>query len=408
MVDITQGDYRIFLSTDNIYVQHTSCKKTLTIEKFSSNVNEVDNDVLNKVTIITAIKPHAILGILKIGSYDFLVYVKVTNLVCVIEGAEVFKIKEIDCVPIMDDTTANNLSQDVKSLLSGIRNLLAMGYFYSFHYDLTNTRQRLQKIKSSNIVDSADRKYYWNYALYKKFVERNVNRIWMTVVICGYVGATTQFIKEQEIGFYLISRRSIYHAGTRYNTRGIDDDGHVANFCESEQILKLSNHVLSAVQYRGSVPIFFQQPGLTAQTQITRIPEMTSPAFMKHMEELIKDYNMLFLVNLMNVNKPNEHIITTNYENQIRINNLKNLRYYFFDFQNECKNDNYDKIDSFITSLESVFHIFKFYSEDVNTGEVHKEQVGIIRTNCLDCLDRTNVIQTRIAWRILELQVFFF
>jgi hypothetical protein len=403
MVDITQGDYRILLSNDNIYLQHLQYSRILVIEKFSTNVYETDQDILNRITIYTAIKPHSILGILKVENYDFLVYVKVCQSVGIIEGAEIFKIKEADLIPICDEITASNLSSDVKSLISGIKNFLALGFFYSFHYDLTNSKQKQQKIKSYNIFESADRTYFWNDNLYKKF--GNVNKIWMTVMICGYFGMTTQMINNSEINLYLISRRSIYHAGTRYNTRGIDDDGHVANFCETEQIIKFANHILSYTQIRGSAPIFFGQSGLTAQTSITRIPEMTAPAFLKHYEEIQKDYKFLFFVNLMNVNKPNENIITSNFENQIKMNNLKNLRYYFFDFQNECKYDNYDRLDGFVANIENVLNMFKFYCEDINTKEVNKDQSGVIRTNCLDCLDRTNVIQTRIAWRILEQQV---
>jgi len=32
----------------------------------------------------------------------------------------------------------------------------------------------------------------------------------------------------------MIARKSIYKAGTRFNARGIDDDGNVANFIEIE------------------------------------------------------------------------------------------------------------------------------------------------------------------------------
>lgn len=35
----------------------------------------------------------------------------------------------------------------------------------------------------------------------------------------------------------LISRRSIYRNGRRFNTRGVDEEGHVANFVETEQII---------------------------------------------------------------------------------------------------------------------------------------------------------------------------
>jgi hypothetical protein len=408
MAEIIQGDYRIYLSTDCIYLQHLSYQKILALEKFSSNVYETEPDILNKIVIYGAIKPHAILGIIKIFSMDFLVYVKSCQPVGSIDDAEIFKIKDAELLPIADDITISNMSSDLKSYVNGIKNLLALGFFYSFHYDLTNSRQKQSKNKSTDLFETADRKFFWNFSLYKKFVpndNKTINKIWMVVCICGYVGIAHQNVKNHDVALVLISRRSIHHSGTRYNTRGIDDEGHVANFLETEQIIKISNHVLSFIQVRGSVPVFFQQTGMTAQTQITRIPEMTSPAFIRHVEEIQKDFQMVFFVNLMNTTKPNEQIITQNLENQIKINNLKSCRYYFFDFQNECKYDNYDKIDGFIANMEGVFNIFKFFCEDTNTGEIHKEQSGIIRTNCLDCLDRTNVIQTKIAWRMLEIQV---
>jgi hypothetical protein len=408
MAEITQGDYRIYLSSDCIYLQHLSYSKILAIEKFSSNVYETDQDILNKIVIYGAVKPHAILGIMKIFSMDFLVYVKSCQPVGYIDDAEIYKIKETELIPIADDVTISNMSADLKSYVNGIKNLMALGFFYSFHYDLTNSRQKQAKNRSTDLFNSADRKFFWNFNLYKKFAsneKKTINKIWMVVCICGYVGIASQNLSNSDITLILISRRSIFHAGTRYNTRGIDDEGHVANFIETEQMIKISNHVLSFVQIRGSAPIFFQQTGMTAQTQITRIPEMTSPAFLRHIEDIQKDFQMVFFVNLMNTTKPNEQIITQNLENQIKINNLKSCRYYFFDFQNECKYDNYDKIDTYINSMESVFNIFKFFCEDTVSGEIHKEQSGIIRTNCLDCLDRTNVIQTKLAWRMLEIQV---
>jgi len=64
----------------------------------------------------------------------------------------------------------------------------------------------------------------------------------------------------------LISRRSKTRAGTRYNSRGIDDKGNVSNFIETEQILITKpskelgdNHIFSHVQIRGSVPCFWEQ-----------------------------------------------------------------------------------------------------------------------------------------------------
>lgn len=72
----------------------------------------------------------------------------------------------------------------------------------------------------------------------------------------------------------LISRLSCRRAGTRFNSRGIDDDGNVANFVESETIYwspavlgqsepgsmeKTAGICFSYAQVRGSVPVFWEQ-----------------------------------------------------------------------------------------------------------------------------------------------------
>jgi len=72
----------------------------------------------------------------------------------------------------------------------------------------------------------------------------------------------------------LVSRRSRFRAGTRYFRRGIDHEGHVANFNETEQILLVESQStpetlrpsaetfaakLSFVQIRGSIPIYWAE-----------------------------------------------------------------------------------------------------------------------------------------------------
>jgi phosphatidylinositol 4-phosphatase len=74
-------------------------------------------------------------------------------------------------------------------------------------------------------------------------------------------------INSQKLQLYLISRRSRFRAGTRYFRRGIDHDGHVANFNETEQIAIVPSRAdpneaattLSFVQIRGSVPVFWAE-----------------------------------------------------------------------------------------------------------------------------------------------------
>lgn len=70
----------------------------------------------------------------------------------------------------------------------------------------------------------------------------------------------------------LIARRSRFFAGTRFLKRGVNEQGHVANEVETEQIVldyhsnvvnTLGNlptaHITSFVQMRGSIPLYWCQ-----------------------------------------------------------------------------------------------------------------------------------------------------
>ncbi len=65
----------------------------------------------------------------------------------------------------------------------------------------------------------------------------------------------------------LIARRSRKRAGVRFCRRGVDAEGNVANFVETEQIVQMANIVSSFVCIRGSIPLFWKQD-MTDWTQL--------------------------------------------------------------------------------------------------------------------------------------------
>jgi len=80
--------------------------------------------------------------------------------------------------------------------------------------------------------------------------------ITLTLVII-VVSVTDCSIKGRSFRYTLISRRSCHRAGTRYNIRGIDTDGQIANFVETEQIVEYGNSRCSYVQVCNSVVDYF-------------------------------------------------------------------------------------------------------------------------------------------------------
>ena len=448
------NDYPYFLlsSNEEVFLQYQNyspksyLNKVISINLFTNVVKSENPEILKEKIIYSTYKAKAILGIISIKGINFVLYIVASDKIGQIKNQGIFRITDVDFFEISDPKIKRATDQEIVDLKEGIKKFLKLGFYYSFGVDLTSSQQYQSRIltdlksginmKSSQlnnlfahmnfsrednkfqICENVEQnlkknylttceKYFFNKNLYKRFInpetKEPIDYCFIMPIICGYVGMFSYELEGSLLYFILISRRSQNHCGTRYNTRGINDDGHVANYCESEQIVIYKNNLLSYCQLRGSVPVFFQQIGLRAATDITRNRNLTIEAFSKHLAEMRADYPLIYFINLLNQKKKGEAPIIANFEKQIKFRKgNKTFRYYYFDMQNQCPRDNYSKIDYLIQNIEPATNVFQFYSEDLSTHEVLKHQKGTTRTNCLDCLDRTNVVQTRISWLVLQ------
>src|SRR5579871_1171814 len=125
----------------------------------------------------------------------------------------------------------------------------------------------------------------------------------LTAVIRGHAASTRCRIGLTPGTMTLISRLSCRRAGTRFNARGIDDEGNVANFVETETLLATEDWIFSYTQIRGSVPLFWEQTGLqlpgASKITISRSAEASQPAFNLHFNTLINKYGAVHIVNLL-------------------------------------------------------------------------------------------------------------
>lgn len=60
---------------------------------------------------------------------------------------------------------------------------------------------------------------------------------WLLRIMCGAVEIKTVYVGKTQAKACIISRLSSERAGTRFYVRGTNDDGHVANFVETEQVI---------------------------------------------------------------------------------------------------------------------------------------------------------------------------
>lgn len=82
-----------------------------------------------------------------------------------------------------------------------------------------------------------------NQLLHVPFKHYQVNcSDWLLKVICGVVDIRTLYASHKKAKACLISRISCERAGARFHIRGVNDDGHVSNFAETEQV-RTGSHV---------------------------------------------------------------------------------------------------------------------------------------------------------------------
>ncbi|KAK5090587.1 Inositol-1,4,5-trisphosphate 5-phosphatase 1 [Lithohypha guttulata] len=343
-----------------------------------------------------------------------------------------------------------------------LKKILSSGsFYYSYNFDLTRRLQDRADADTAVDIASLDEGLLWNSYMINPLLsfrsrltdeERGAldHSSLLTSVIRGYVGTLTvpqsanpiRSVKSNyPATLTLISRLSSRRAGTRFNARGVDDDGNVANFVETETIFWSPTGIcFSYVQVRGSIPIFWESsstliPG-QQKIQITRSPEATQLSFDRHFDNLIHRYGIVHVVNLLSETKPGEVELTERYNLHMTRNAKMKLeiedkpegarsdliRKTEFDFHEISRvaggYDGAKQIKPLISeSAESFLYFLTQEIEDevndaANKGQIHKkiyrpvmvmQQTGIFRTNCLDCLDRTNLVQGIISQTALEL-----
>ena len=76
------------------------------------------------------------------------------------------------------------------------------------------------------------------------------------------------------------------------------------------------------------------------------------------------------------------------------------VKYEAFDFHHECRGMRYDRLSILLDRVSAEQEEYSFFLL-MKDGTVGCQQDGVFRTNCIDCLDRTNVLQSLLARRNL-------
>lgn len=213
----------------------------------------------------------------------------------------------------------------------------------------------------------------------------------------------------------LISRRSVNRPGVRYLRRGVDDEGNTANTVETEQILSVpgwdsSHNVYSYLQVRGSIPLYFSQSPYSFKPMpiMHHSAETNQLAFARHFRELSRRYGKVQAVSLIDKHA-GELKLGEQYDRYANVFNEAGgidgspLRLEWFDFHSECRGMKFENVSRLVDRVKDILEEFEYTT--LKDGSTTRKQTGIVRTNCMDCLDRTGVAQCAFGQWALEQQL---
>lgn len=372
---------------------------------------------IEKQTFESSFQPIAgLLGIIQLYSNNYIILAETaSNCGTIYDDKTIYKVESTVILPLDSNKKPDDDESKYLEILKIHLNNATL--FFSYTYDLTQTFS-----KQNNKDLSFNDEFMWNYFISSKLIEfsstNNFANNFIMPTIYGYSKFIKTSINSKPVTFGLITRRSRHRAGTRYFRRGIDENGFVANFNETEQFLinhevNLSNpeksidNIYTYLQIRGSVPVYWAEMNNLKYKPKLLIGETNYLPAKSHFDNCISKYGTNYLVNLVN-QSGYEKPIKLSYENAVNALNDNNIKYTYFDFHHECRKMRWDRVKLLLDHLQSIglnqsdYSLFKIGNNEIS---IEKIQTHIVRTNCMDCLDRTNVVQSMLGRWYLQKQL---
>ncbi|XP_065028191.1 phosphoinositide phosphatase SAC8 isoform X7 [Musa acuminata AAA Group] len=228
------------------------------------------------------------------------------------------------------------------------------GLYYSYERDLTLNLQRTCKLTEERmhkpLWKQADPRFIWNHSLMEELIENKLDAFTIPAIQGSF--QSVQFtLKDSPARITLISRRCNRRLGTRMWRRGANLEGSTANFIETEQILEFEGYKSSFLQIRGSIPLLWEQiVDLSYKPRLNIINHDETPKVVeRHFRDVMQRYGETIAIDLT-----------------------------------DKEGDEGRLSDAFAAEME---------------------KLPYCRVNCVDCLDRTNVTQSYMARKSLNLQL---
>ncbi|GLU19673.1 hypothetical protein SLE2022_359090 [Rubroshorea leprosula] len=354
-----------------------------------------------------------VVGMLKLLAGSYLITITERECVGYYLGHPIYKVVSLKVFPC--DHSLKNSPVEQKKVESEFSGLLQVaertaGLFFSYDANLTLSAQRLHDLGDESkllpLWRQAEPRFLWNNYILELLIDKKVG--FVLIFIFEYLGPFQFlyiFIGKEIADITLIARRCTRRNGTRMWRRGADPDGYVANFVEAEQIIQINGYTSSFVQIWGSMPFIWEQiVDLTYKPKFVIVrPEEAPRVAERHFLDLRKTYGAVLAIDLVN-KYGGEGRLSEKFAGSVQDLLNDDVRYVHFDFHKVCGHIHFEHLSILYDQITDFLEKNGYLLLN-EKGEKMKQQTGVVRTNCIDCLDRTNVTQSMIGRRMLELQL---
>ncbi|KAK9726856.1 hypothetical protein RND81_05G241900 [Saponaria officinalis] len=357
-------------------------------------------------------------------------------------GHPVYSISEYKMIPIPHTNVMSYMNNSERE--NRCKKLLLLvdikkDFFFSYSYPIMNSLQK--NLHQNDARQSSDKTMFvWNQYLTHHIRNHLKNTLWTVALVHGFFKQVELSAGGKNFLLTLIARRSTEFAGTRYQTRGANEQGQAANDVEIEQIVSQKSlgdepyKISSAVQNRGSIPLPWSQKGsfwnIKPEILFSEVNRRYE-AMQLHFSKLRMRYgDPMILLSLLKSSGKNrrESLLGNELRKAVDSVNMNleeenTLELLSLDLDAAFRTKGVDVLkilkDEALRALRKIGFFSCRIPEPVNfkashdttylrinanrafsnnsecngSNNINTTQEGILRTNCLDSLDRTNVGQ---------------
>ncbi|KOS20641.1 Polyphosphoinositide phosphatase [Escovopsis weberi] len=397
-VDVSEKRYRILKiekTTEGTELNMTDDKHVYSLDEVSQLLETIDHGNRGTGGVKLRCTTWGLLGFIKFTGPYYMLLITKKSTVAMIGGHYINQIEGTELIPLTPGRTKSDArnNPEEQRFLTILNTLdLTKSFYYSYSYDITRTLQH--NISRERILLSGgalppphegfNSMFVWNHYLLQPAVGVLSDPYdWCRPIIHGYIDQAE-------------SMTTSFHApGPK---------------------LYCSPQYTSYVQHRGSIPLYWTQDS-TAVTpkppiELNLVDPFYSAAAL-HFDNLFERYGSpVYVLNLIKAKErqPRESKLLEEYTKALEYLNQflpegKKIIHKAWDMSRASKMRGGDVIGNLETIAESVLKTTGFFQNGDGITSPMTAQNGVARTNCIDCLDRTNAAQFVIGKRALGHQL---